>query len=110
MNWNSAELRSKPNQRTRDTRKVMSERTGQLLMMRSASPPEEIPADDQHHANQHDEGIVIDIAGLQPPGPLRQIAGERGYPVGPEAIDDGAIAALPEQAADLLRRIDEEEV
>src|SRR6516162_6642817 len=91
-------------------RKVMRERTGQLLMMRSASPPEEIPADDQHHADKHDEGVVIDIAGLQPPRPLRQIARDCGYAVGPQAIDDRAVAPLPEQAADLLRRIDEEEV
>src|SRR5262249_55479091 len=121
-NWNSADPRSKPNQRISDSRKVRSEvqsasqralrataagsprssrirtlptigkkvtmeRIGQLLMMRSASPPEEIPADDQHHADQHDEGVVVDIAGLQPPGPLGEDTGDRRDPVRAQPVD-----------------------
>ena len=76
----------------------------------SPSSPEEIPADDQHDADQHDEGVVVDIAGLQPPGTLRQVAGDRGDPVGSQPVDDGPVPALPEQMAHPLGRVHEQEV
>src|ERR1043166_3155731 len=53
-------------------RKVTMERMGQSLMASSPRLPIEIPADQQHDADQHHECIVIDIAGLQLAGAPRR--------------------------------------
>src|SRR5262245_47035210 len=63
-------------------RKVTMERIGQSLMVRSPRLPVEIPGHQQHDADQHGEGIVVDVARLQLARPARQAAGERGNAVG----------------------------
>src|SRR3546814_7552084 len=78
-------------------RKMTRERTGQSLIMTSGSEGQ-VPAHQGDHPNQHREGVVIDVPGLQPPGACRQAAGQRRYPVRPQAVDDGAVAALPERS------------
>src|SRR5579871_6318858 len=84
-------------------RKVTTERTGQPFMARSPEP-EEIPADQQDNADQHGEGIVIDVARLEAPGTAREDARDGRDPVRPEPVDDGAVAALPQAISDRLRR------
>src|SRR6185295_15028705 len=94
-------------------RKVMAERSGKPFI---ASRPlsmhlnEEIPGDKDHHPNQHGEGVVIHIPGLQGTGAPRQPDGRRGDSIGAETIDNRAVAAPPKQPAQTLRRKYEEAV
>src|SRR5262245_50825237 len=79
---------------TRGT-KVTSVSSGQSAM---ASPerPIEVPADQRRDADQHDEGIVVDVAGLQPHHALGRIERGVGHAVRAKAIDDADITAAPE--------------
>src|SRR5262249_2706943 len=90
-------------------RKVTNDRRGQWLM-----PPlllrQQIPGDQRDDADQHGKGVVIDVAGLQPAGLARQLAGGGGDPVGPEPIDDHAVTALPEAVAQGKGRAHEQPV
>jgi hypothetical protein len=54
------------------------------------------------YAEQHDEGVVVDIAGLQPPGPLPHRIADGGDAIGAKAVDDLLVATLPEQVAQPL--------
>src|SRR5579872_820052 len=90
-------------------RKVTTERMGHPFMARSPEP-EQVPADQQDDADQHGKGVVIDIARLEAPGAARQHAGHARNSVGPEPVDDGAVAALPQAISDPLGRPHEEEV
>ena len=74
------------------------------------SPREHEPGDERGDADQHGEGVVVEIAGLQPDDIARHVEHARGDAVGPEAVDDEAVAALPEQPAEPHRRADKEEV
>ena len=60
--------------------------------------------------DQHRKGVVIEVAGLD----LHDVAGDIEHPrrdaVRAEAVDDVAVALLPEEVADPLRRTDEDEV
>ena len=62
-----------------------------------ASRREHEPGDERRNADQHREGVVVDVAGLQP----HHVAGDVEHAgrdaVGTEAVDDRAVAALPEQ-------------
>ena len=42
---------------------------------------------------------MIDVARLQPAGLARQFPGRRGDTVGPEPVDNGAVAGLPQAFA-----------
>ena len=80
-------------------RKVMRE-AGRWLMARL---PAHEPGGQRHHAEQHREGVVIDIAGLQPDRAARRIQHAGGDAVGPKPVDDRAVADLPQEAADARR-------
>jgi len=53
---------------------------------------------------------VIDVAALQPHDIARHIDDARRDAVRPEAVDNEAVAALPEQPPDPERRANEQEV
>src|SRR5258706_12718805 len=75
-----------------------------------ASAREHEPGDEGRDADQHREGIVIEVAGLQPDHVAGDVEHPGRDPVRPEAIDQPAVAALPEQAAEPDRGADEDEV
>src|SRR3984893_8565220 len=81
-------------------RKVTTDRMGQVTI--SLASHEHEPGDQACDADQHREGVVVEIAGLD----LDDVAGDAAHPrrpaVGAEAVDDGAIALLPELVADPL--------
>src|SRR5436305_15088903 len=72
-------------------RNVTSDRSGQWLMARPRSPRHQIPGDQGDDTDQHREGVVVDIAGLQPAGFPRQLARRGRHAGGPEAIDHRCI-------------------
>ena len=90
-------------------RKVVTERIGQLGHQCTPAREHE-PGDQRRRADQHGEGIVIEIAGLQPHHVAGDVEHARGHAVRPEAVDQPAVAALPEQAAEPQRRPHEDEV
>src|SRR5690242_2366244 len=68
-------------------RKVTRVRIGQFSMAPSPDQPQEVPGDKDHDADQHDEGVVVDISRLEPAGAHRQPDGRRRDAVGPVAVD-----------------------
>src|SRR3569623_1535746 len=86
--------------------KVVRER---MPGIRSA-PPVDGDAEDDRHAEQHHEGVVIDIAGLDAPHALAGQIGDEGDAVRPQAVDQLLVPALPEQVAEQLRASYEDEV
>ena len=76
----------------------------------SAPPDSHEPGGQRHHAQQHRQGIVIDIAGLQPDRAARRIQHPGGDAVGPQPVDHRAVAALPQEAAQPQGRAHEQEV
>src|ERR1700742_738007 len=83
-------------------RKVTTDRMGQATI--SPASHEHEPGDQACDADQHREGIVIEIAGLEPDHVARDIEHPRRHAVWAEAVDDGAVALLPELIADPFRR------
>ena len=65
------------------------------------------PGDEGRGADQHCEGVVVQITRLQPHNVARDIENPRLYAVWPEPIDQPAIAALPQQAAKPLGGLNE---
>ena len=86
----------------------MTERIGQLSI--SPAPREHEPGDQRGDADQHGEGVVIEVAGLQPHHVAGDVEHARGDAVRPEAVDQPAVAALPQQAAEPQRRPHEDDV
>ena len=75
------------------------------------SPAEHEIGDDQRHADQHDEGVVIEVAGLQPDDAVGDVdARAPTTPSGPMPSMTVPSPVLPQEAADPLRRTHEEEV
>ena len=62
------------------------------------------------HADHHGEGVVIEVAGLQTHDAAGHVAHRRGHAIGPEAVDDEAVALLPQEAAEPHGRTHEDEV
>src|SRR5690242_14931308 len=91
-------------------RKVTSVRMGKFSIAASEDLPEKIPGDEQHHADQHDEGIVVEISGLQQARADREPRRRGGEPVGTEPIDHGPVTLLPELEAERHGWPDEEPV
>src|ERR1700742_5066470 len=89
-------------------RKVTTDRMGQVTI--SLGSHEHEPGDQARDTDQHREGVVIEIAGLD----LDDVAGDVEHPrrhaVGAEAVDDSAIALLPELIADPFGRPHEYQV
>src|SRR5262245_60896153 len=90
-------------------RKVITDSIGQLNM--SVAPAREHePGDEQRRADQHGEGVVVEVAGLQPHGIAGDVEDARRDAVRPEAVDQPAVAAAPQQAAEPDGGTHEEEV
>ena len=62
--------------------------------------PQQIPGDQSGNAGQHDEGVVVEIAALQTRRAARNVQGRRGDAVGPNAVDQVAVAGLPKTTAE----------
>ena len=60
--------------------------------------------------SKHRESVVIDVARLQAHGAAGDVENARRDAVRPKPVDDRAVAALPERAADGEGRTDEQEV
>src|SRR3984893_7967027 len=89
-------------------RKVTTDRMGQVTI--SLASHEHEPGDQAGDADQHRKGVVVEVAGLD----LDDVAGDVEHPrrhaVGTEAVDNGAVALLPELVADPFRRPHEDQV
>src|SRR5690242_14016052 len=75
-------------------RKVTSVRMGKFSIAASEDLPEEIPGDEQHHADQHHEGVVVEVSGLQQARPDRKARRCARCQIRTKAIDDGAVTLL----------------
>ena len=60
--------------------------------------------------DQHGEGIVVEIAGLQPHHVAGHVEHACRDAIRTKAVDEPAVAALPEQTAEPLGRPDEDQV
>src|SRR5215475_13916383 len=89
-------------------RKVTTDRMGQATI--SLASHEHEPGDQACDADQHREGVMIEIAGLEPDHVARDVEYPRRHAVGAEAVDDGAVAVLPELVADPFGRPHEDQV
>src|SRR5712671_5336183 len=86
-------------------RNTVTERIGQLAMSVSPAAKHEPalaakhePGDESRNADQHGERIMIHIAGLQAHDVAGDVKDPRRDAVGTEAVDQPAVAALPQQA------------
>src|SRR5262252_2266760 len=95
-------------------RNTVTERIGQLTISASPAdkrePGDEKPSDESRDADQHGKRIVIHIAGLQAHDVAGYVQHPRRYAVGTKAIDQPAVAALPQEPADPQSRPYDEEV
>src|SRR6185437_1541534 len=94
-------------------RNVVRLRMGKPLVMVGRPSPECLEEVPRHHddgADQDGERVVVDIAGLQAAGAHRQTDGQRRHAIRAEAVDGGAVALLPQAAADREGRAHEEPV
>src|SRR3569833_1574944 len=91
-------------------RKVTTERIGQVICRNPSIHQEHVPGDDRCRADEHGEGVVIEVSGLEPHDVARDVEHARGHAVRAEAVDQPAIAALPVRVAVPLRRTHENEV
>src|SRR5229473_368076 len=92
-------------------RNTVTERIGQLAMSVSPAAKHEPalaakhePGDESRNADQHGERIMIHIAGLQAHDVAGDVKDPRRDAVGTEAVDQPAVAALPQQATKPQRR------
>src|SRR5690625_887075 len=83
-------------------RKVTRESNGQVLIAGPPSPrrPEHVPGDQQDKADHHCEGIVVEIAALQPDRAMRQAARCACDAVRAQAVDQRPVTQFPQAAAD----------
>src|SRR6185437_2349736 len=89
-------------------RKVMTERIGQLAIVLSHEQHE--VADQRGNADQHHEGVVVQIPALEPAQHAREVLSPGGNAIGAEPVDRRAVALLPEYPADRQRRLDDHRV
>src|SRR6185437_7589415 len=83
-------------------RKVTTERIGQVICRNPSVHREHEPGDDRRRADQHGEGVVIEVAALEAHDVARDVEHARRDAVRTEAVDQPAIAAFPERAAEPL--------
>src|SRR5690242_15401505 len=88
---------------------VMTDSIGQLAMS-VASAREHEPCDEQRSADQHGERVVVEIARLQSHHVAGDVDDARRDAVRPEAVDQPAVAAAPQQAGEPQHRPHDEEI
>src|SRR5580765_7720862 len=76
-------------------RNVIVERIGQSNIV--CPLPEHQPGDEDRHADQHRECVMIEVARLQADDALRHVEDAGGDAIGTEAVDQPAVAALPQE-------------
>src|SRR5262245_57299525 len=86
-------------------RKVMTDRTGQLMSAHPNAKHE--PGDQGGDADQHGKGVVIEVTGLQSHDATGHVEHARRDAVGAPAVDQPAVAVLPQDAAEPQRRADD---
>src|SRR5512133_3548175 len=92
-------------------RNVTSERTGKLANVgASTGHAKQIPGDENQHADQHGEGVVEDVAGLQPYRAAGDPHGGGGDAVGPDPVDQRPVPTLPQAPPESERRPHEDGV
>src|SRR5215510_2001369 len=89
-------------------RKMVTDRIGQL--MSTCPSAEHEPGDERRHADQHGESVVVEITGLQPYHAARHVEHAGRDTVRPEAVDQPAVAVLPQHAAQPQRGPDDQKV
>src|SRR5690554_2104711 len=99
--------RTKPTPASGTRRRMV--RSGQSCTALSR-PGEEVERDEGGDADQDGKGVMIHVAGLERAGAARQVLGRGGDAVGADAVDQRAVAALPQAAAQHHRRLDEHPV
>src|SRR5688500_8600305 len=80
-------------------RKITRERSGQSLIARLPSQPEQVPGDQGGNPDQHGEGVVVEEAGLQADRAPGDGERARRDAVGPEVVDHPDVDRLPEADA-----------
>src|SRR5439155_12988927 len=91
--------------------KVTSKSSGQwLTTIVPGSARQKVPCDQRYEPDHHREGVVVEIASLQPARPSRQIAGDGRHPIGPEPVDHRAIAGFPQPVAGHHGRPDKQRI
>src|SRR5262252_7610613 len=90
-------------------RNVVTERIGQLAI---SLPPDGHPEPGNEGCNpdQHGKRIVIHVAGLQAHDVARDVEYPCRYTIGPEAVDQPAVAALPQDPPEPQGRPHDDEV
>src|SRR4051794_15982316 len=82
--------------------------------LESGVPPvssrEHHPGDEKRDAQKHREGVVVEIAGLQADHVPGYIDDPRRHAVRPKAVDQPAVALLPEEAPERHRRVHQQRV
>src|SRR3546814_433641 len=81
-------------------RKVIVESSGQPVIAGSPQLAQDVPGDEDDDPDQHGKGVVVNVAALQRRGAPRGALGGRRHAVRPQAVDDPAVAALPQAEAD----------
>src|SRR5476649_1138339 len=90
-------LTTRQNNAPTSGRKVTSDRIGQLDIV--LPRPAEV-GHGGHHADQHGEGVVVEIAALEATQHARHVARARSDAVGPEPVDHRTVTLLPKHPAD----------
>src|SRR3954470_23354135 len=80
-------------------RNVVIERMGQLAMSVPSPGREHEPGDERRDADQHGEGVMIEVAGLHAHNIARDVEHARRDAVRTEAVDQPAVALEPERTA-----------
>jgi hypothetical protein len=76
----------------------------------SGLPPEHHPGDKRCKPDQHGEGVVVEVSGLQPDDTRPVVSAPARRCRRAEAVDEPAVTLLPQEAAEPLRRADKDEV
>src|ERR1700734_3869314 len=90
--------------------KVTRLRMPVMLARPSPGPRIECEAEQAGHAQQHHEGVVVDIAGLHLADAAAQARRDEGDAVGTQAVDQLLVAAFPEEVAQSLGATHEDKV
>src|SRR5512132_4387999 len=92
-------------------RNVTSERIGKLANVgASTGHAEQVPGDEDQHADQHGEGVEKNVSGLQPHRSSGDPHGGGGDAVGPDPVDQRPVPTLPQAAPESERRPHEDGV
>src|SRR5438105_2996112 len=87
-------------------RKVTRERIGQPVMSILLRRKHDV-SDQCGDADQHGEGVMVEVARLQPHDPVGDVDHPGRNAVRAEAVDQPAVSLFPQETPEPLRRADE---